>query len=453
MIIGIWAFAIMVIVGMSQITQSMTAQGMMSYQAALQLNQHTSSLVISLAVAVNIGLYLWLKKIIVKVIAHIEEIITQAENMGKHQPTHHIRQCEIQEIARLMAAIDKMAERYYRTIRKLAYQKSKVELVLAYIKDGILILDEEGYIVDQNAYAKKYLAITTLTQETHISAILRDASCDTMIQQALHTGETASCEILKNNQILHVRMGKIGQNKDQYGYIVTMTDITKTRQLEAIRYEFVTNVTHELKTPLTSIQGFVETLQNGAIQQPEVAERFLAIIDVEAKRLYRLIQDILLLSEIENMEGICTETVDVGALIEEVSALLVPQAAEKGILLHTEYTAHVTLEKVSRDHIKQIVVNLVSNAIKYTDEGCVTIHLGVEQERHFLEVRDTGIGIERAHIDRVFERFYRVDKSRSRTSGGTGLGLSIVKHIVQLYHWDLDVVSEPKKGSTFKIRF
>ena len=223
--------------------------------------------------------------------------------------------------------------------------------------------------------------------------------------------------------------------------------------MEQIRTEFVSNVTHELKTPLTSIRGFIETLRNGAINDPDVAEKFLEIIDIEAERLYMLINDILHLSEIETKQKDNNiETYEFEPIVEEVLSILQGAADKKNVALISEVKNDIKIT-ANRDRIKQMLINLIENGIKYNNEGGnVMISANKAEGKVIFSVKDSGIGIAKEHLPRIFERFYRVDKGRSRNMGGTGLGLSIVKHIVNLYSGDIKVNSEPGEGTEFIIK-
>lgn len=229
---------------------------------------------------------------------------------------------------------------------------------------------------------------------------------------------------------------------------------TRLAMLQEMRSEFVANVSHELKTPLTSIRGFVDTLRSGNVTDPAVRDRFLEIIDIEAERLSQLINDILQLSEIEKME---TETelqkFDLAALLDDVATLLDEKASEHRVSIIVEDCEKLPV-LASLYRVKQVLINLVDNAIKYNKEGGrIYISATREPDRMVaIRVRDTGEGIASEHIPRIFERFYRVDKSHSREMGGTGLGLSIVKHIAQLYDGSASVESKPGVGSTFVVR-
>lgn len=223
------------------------------------------------------------------------------------------------------------------------------------------------------------------------------------------------------------------------------------KKVESMRREFVSNVTHELKTPLTSIRGFVETLKAGAIEDPKIANKFLDIIEIESDRLSNLISDTLLLSEIESKKETRREPCDVNEVITEVVDLLQPKVKEHvRLIFHPD--ASVRPYSCNRDRLKQLLINLVDNGLKATEFGAVTVSCRSTGSQLVLEVSDTGIGMEEGQLDRIFERFYRVDKGRSKAQGGTGLGLSIVKHIVELYNGTIEVTSKPGVGTEFTVK-
>ena len=229
--------------------------------------------------------------------------------------------------------------------------------------------------------------------------------------------------------------------------------VNAMNKVENMRREFVSNVTHELKTPLTSIRGFVETLKSGAIEDPKIANKFLDIIEIETDRLTNLIGDTLLLSEIESGKDTKKERVpcDINEVATEVVELLQPKVKEHvRLIFHPD--KNLRLYSCNRDHIKELLINLVDNGLKATEFGAVTITCKSTNREMVIVVSDTGIGMEEEQLDRIFERFYRVDKGRSKAQGGTGLGLSIVKHIVELYNGTIDVTSKPGVGSEFTVR-
>lgn len=225
----------------------------------------------------------------------------------------------------------------------------------------------------------------------------------------------------------------------------------ENRQIENMRSEFVANVSHELKTPLTSISGFIETLQAGAAEDPEIRTRFIEIISIETARLKRLIDDILVLSDIESQMTVESKEINVSDVIDEIFEILTPIAGKRGISMINQVDSRLQLVG-SEDKFRQMMVNLIENAIKYgKDEGNVWVIGKITENEKIITVKDDGIGIDNEDLDRIAERFYRVDKSRSRKVGGTGLGLSIVKHTAALFNGVLTVSSEPGEGSEFSI--
>lgn len=228
--------------------------------------------------------------------------------------------------------------------------------------------------------------------------------------------------------------------------------IQENKKAEQIRKDFVANVTHELKTPLTSISGFVETLQDGAAEDPVVRTKFLDIIAIEAARLKRLIEDILIISDIENKREVNTDSdINVRESIEEIITSMKPIADAKKVEIVAHYAYEIYIGG-NPDRFKQLMVNLIENAVKYSnDGGTVTITAERKEGKVLISVKDEGIGISEENLSRIFERFYRVDKSRSQKVGGTGLGLAIVKHIVALFEAEIKVESELGKGSTFTV--
>lgn len=237
------------------------------------------------------------------------------------------------------------------------------------------------------------------------------------------------------------------------GVIILFHDITTLKRLEKTRADFVANVSHELKTPLTSIKGFSETLLEGAMYSEEHLKKFLEIIRKESDRLHRLIQDLLHLSHIEQKKfQLKWEFISIPKVIHNVLLLVEKKAAEKNIQIEFQYAEQQEyIIEADQDRLQQILLNLISNAVQYTPEhGEVTIQLLPWEEKGYkICVKDTGMGIKSSEIPRIFERFYRVDKARSRVSGGTGLGLAIVKHLVEAHQGEITVTSTEGKGSEF----
>jgi two-component system phosphate regulon sensor histidine kinase PhoR len=245
----------------------------------------------------------------------------------------------------------------------------------------------------------------------------------------------------------------LGPQERRIGAVIVFNDDSRLRRLENLRRDFVANVSHELKTPITSIKGFAETLLDGALKNPEEAERFLKIIARHADRLNAIIEDLLMLSRLEQdgKEGILLEMADINGILQSAVDVCSPRSAAKKITIDVSCPSGL-IASVNRPLIEQAMINLISNAIKYSaDEKEVKVSARASDGGVLLQVQDHGIGIETKHLDRLFERFYRVDKGRSRHEGGTGLGLSIVKHIAQAHGGTVSVQSRYGEGSVFSI--
>ncbi len=364
------------------------------------------------------------------------------------------------ELGQLAATFNDMAAKLDGTVTDLTDKNIKFDAILNSIMYSFIAVDQNLRIMLINSIAIKFFDIK---QDNVIGKrfveVIRNHQLNEILQKTVDSNTSQVKELMLGSPesgIFNVHSSPVmaaDSSGTNAGSIITIQDITAMKKLEQIRTEFVSNVTHELKTPLTSIRGFVETLRNGAIYDTSVAPRFLDIIDIEAERLTMLINDILQLSEIENAKSDTNiEEHDLTGIITEVLSILAPEADKKGVTLRSN-AANKIIVKVNRNRIKQLLINLIENAIKYNKENGSVLVKAVKSEGSLtLSVEDTGIGIEEEHLSRIFERFYRVDKGRSRSMGGTGLGLSIVKHIVNLYDGNISVESEPGKGTKFTMQ-
>lgn len=369
------------------------------------------------------------------------------------------------EIGQLANTFNEMADKLDYTLSGIMSKNLRVDTVINSMRDGIIAVDTEYKILIINTIACDIFGVKHGPGiiGKNLIQITRNAKVNSLLIETITKNSALTDEIImfspasSSDKIYKIYTNPI-KNADNVNYmnsggVITLHDVTSVKKLEQIRTEFVSNVTHELKTPLTSIRGFVETLRNGAIEDSTVAPKFLEIIDIEAERLHTLINDILQLSEIEGMrkdENIKENKLT--TIINEVVLILEAAAQKKGVRLEVQADESINL-LVNRNRIKQMLINLVDNAIKYNVEnGTVYIKASKSSGKTYISVKDTGIGISEKHHSRIFERFYRVDKGRSRNMGGTGLGLSIVKHIVNLYNGDIRVVSQPGQGTEFIIQ-
>lgn len=363
------------------------------------------------------------------------------------------------EIGELANNFNHMAARLKDMVGKLSESNTKFKALLTSIKNPIIAVDNKHRIILLNPAAEALFHIKLEnTLGKHLLEVIRNNVLDEHIKAILVQNQETQIEIHLHDpeKILKIYSNPITMEEDPtkvMGIVALIEDVTEIRKLEKIRSDFVANVSHELKTPLTSISGFVETLKSGTIEDETVKMRFLDIIDIETERLTRLIDDILTLSEIENIQSkTVNQEINTYKMIQEVEMMIRPIAVNKGLTLMAEVDSNLPPLIANRDWFKQMLINLLDNAIKYTPQGG-KIHLNAFQKYNniIINVKDTGIGIPKKDIPRLFERFYRVDKARSRKVGGTGLGLAIVKHIVLSLGGKIKVNSDISKGTEFTV--
>jgi len=362
------------------------------------------------------------------------------------------------ELKALSEAFNNMAEKLQINIADIKNKEMKITSIVDSISSGILAIDRGYNLILINPVALDFFQIDDDSNVLgkKISSIIRNSRINQLLIDTVEKNVYLEEEIpFAGDRILRINTSPIKVQDEELlnnGGIAHIQDINKIKKLEQIRTDFVSNVTHELKTPLTSIRGFIETLKSGSINDPKRAVRFLDIIDIEAERLNLLIGDTLELSEIEAKKADeDVEVINVKEVVNKVFEISNNLALEKEVSLINNISDGLMI-CANENRIIQLLLNLVNNAIKYNvEKGSVTVDGNLEPGRVVIKVKDTGIGIAEEHCSRIFERFYRVDKSRSKELGGTGLGLSIVKHIVQLYNGDIKLKSELGKGSEFII--
>lgn len=330
------------------------------------------------------------------------------------------------------------------------------ETILKSITDGLLIIDPKGYIMLANQSFKDILKIDESPEGKPVIEVIRNIDLINIISSSMSKKQDMTDEITvkkagKNIYLLAKAMPVVDTEGRISFLIILLHDITRLKYLENVRKDFVANVSHELKTPVTAIKGYAETLLDGAIDDQENAKKFVEIIKNQADRLNMLVEDLLTLSRIEFGDiKIEKEDIFLDEVVSSVFQILKDKAQKKGILLQKEIPPE-TIIYADKHRMLQIMINLVDNAIKFTEKGFVKVKYLQENSKVVILVEDTGIGIPKEHIHRIGERFYRVDKARSRQLGGTGLGLAIVKHLVLAHGWQLKIDSEVDKGTKVKI--
>ncbi|AEF17110.1 MULTISPECIES: two-component system histidine kinase PnpS [Thermoanaerobacterium] len=397
-------------------------------------------------------------RLIKGIVQPINEITDVAKEITKGNYEHRIEIKSIDEIGQLSFAINTMSDKLQETIDELYDRNAKLEAILKSLVNGVVAFDENERILLINDSARTMLGIKdNYAVGKHILDVVRNSKFHDVLEKIIKDKgyNIDNFEIDTFNKHLKIYSSPIVHQvtHKKLGFVVIINDITEIRKLEKIRSDFVANVSHELRTPLTSIRGFIETLREGAIDNIERRDRFLEIIEFEAERLTRLINDILTLSEIENLkEGFVKEDIVIDEEINEIFYIMEKTAEDKNIKLIKDLNCKDVVIKISKDRLRQMIINLVDNGIKYTPEGGYVKVTTTDMENNIvIEVEDSGIGISKENIPRLFERFYRVDKGRSRKLGGTGLGLAIVKHIVESMKGSITVESEVGKGTKFAI--
>ncbi len=390
-----------------------------------------------------------------KVTKPIVRLTRYAEEIEKGNYKERIDVKNKDEIASLGNALNSMSTQLEKSIGALVDNHAKLESIILSINEGLIAVDHHRGIMLANDIAKDLLDIERIQFGNHINRSVRHAQILDMVDRVLDTGKKQIDELhYGEDRIIKIKINAIYNEESNtvIGALAIFEEITQMKKLEKMRSDFVANVSHELKTPLTSIQGFVETLQQGAVENEETRKRFLNIIDFEAKRLKRLIEEVLSLAEIEKEEDEQNnEVFSINAALEESVELLEKDAKEKQIDIELFALEQAYLNG-KQDRFKQMMINIIENAIKYSEVGKkIQVTMEAINTDVKITVKDEGIGIPQKDITRVFERFYRVDQSRSKDISGTGLGLSIVKHIVKSFSGHIIIKSVEGEGTTISI--
>lgn len=425
----------------------------------LKLNKLRTNMIINVTIS-TIFAFICAYYLSKKISEPLDTLINTAIEISQGKYNKKISVTINDQVGFLTEIFNMMSVELNTTINALETENKRMEAIVNSMINGVIAIDKKNKILMINSQCYELFDIkNTYCKGLDFYEICKNKDIQMLLETSISEKRNiVEIVVLKSNfngdKILRVYINPIFTNKNQnnsLGTLLVFQDVTQIKKLEEMRSNFISNVTHELKTPLTSIMGFTDTLRSGAINNQDMAIHFLEIIDIETHRLYRLIQDILSLSEIETRkEDTNMQYESIEKILTYVEGLLRPQAEEKGLKLIIECET-MPLYFCNKDKISQMFINLIENAIKYTEKGSVTVFCKYQGEYFVLQVKDTGIGIAEESIDRIFERFYRVDKGRSRKAGGTGLGLSIVKHIMMLYNGKVKVESKEGEGTTFTI--
>lgn len=334
---------------------------------------------------------------------------------------------------------------------KVEREKNKVAAIIQNMSEGMILLDLDKNILLMNEATKRIFNVGDVTlKHDSLLYISRDKDVNDCVDKALD-GENSSLELMLNGRIYQMIANPVASQGEQIGVICLIIDITEKKEMESMRQEFTANVSHELKTPLTSISGYAEMIEEGIVKEEDI-KNFAGRIRKESARLLSLISDIILLSRLDNSqkaEAIRKETVNLLTIAQKCADDIAVQAERQGVVVRVSGEEYIMRGNITL--LTELVQNLCDNAVRYNrdKDGKVDITVG----NGFIDVKDTGIGIPPEHRARIFERFYRVDKSRSKERGGTGLGLAIVKHICELYDAKIELKSSEGFGTEIKITF
>jgi two-component system phosphate regulon sensor histidine kinase PhoR len=389
----------------------------------------------------------------------LESIKQGAERFAAGDFSYRLHSIGSLEIGALAETMNQMAAQLEERLQTVSKERNQREAVLSSMVEGVLAVDMDGHVISLNKAAAQFFNVFQPDTATgrSIEEVFRNVRLQRFVAEVLEGQDIRECELtVENNQTCYLQArgtNLLGLQERRIGAVVVFNDVSRLRRLENLRRDFVANVSHELKTPITSIKGFVETLLDGAMNNPAEAERFLKIVAKHADRLNCIIEDLLMLSRLEQggKEGMEMQQAGLGGILNSAVEVCAQRAAAKNITVSVECPENLTAA-INPPLIEQALINLIGNAVKYSADGkTVVVSARVEKDGIVLTVKDQGYGIEEKHLERLFERFYRVDKGRSRHEGGTGLGLSIVKHIAQAHGGTISVQSRYGEGSTFSI--
>jgi two-component system phosphate regulon sensor histidine kinase PhoR len=389
----------------------------------------------------------------------IEEMKEVADYFANGDFDHRLTVPDSEEMASLAEALNQMATQLDHRIQTIINQRNELETVLTGMLEGVIAVDNDERIIKMNSAAADFF---DCRPDKYQGRDLQEVVRNSALQQFVH--ESISSQDPKEDDISLYHNGEktlnlqssplLDANKQHIGTLVVFNDVTHLRRLENMRRDFVANVSHEIKTPLTAIKGFVETLYQGSVDDPQEIQRFLGIVQKHVDRLSSIVEDLLSLSKIEQEDehkAIKRKKGYIKDVFKSVTQICRSKAEEKSIRISPDCDEQIS-GVFDATLLEQAVVNLLDNAIKYSEPDS-TVHLSAHQHNSEIQIQvaDQGMGIAKKHLPRLFERFYRVDKARSRTMGGTGLGLAIVKHIAQAHGGNVTVKSKLGQGSTFII--
>jgi two-component system phosphate regulon sensor histidine kinase PhoR len=359
------------------------------------------------------------------------------------------------EFTEIAESLNEISSELKINVNRVNEESNRLNVILKNIPDALLLINKDHIIEMSNSKARELFG-NPLLEGKPVTEVLGSSVFISLVKETEHSRMPASGELtvdVPEERYLLVRLSPLFYKVGEFsGTVAIFHDITDFRKLEQMRTDFVANVSHEIKTPITAIKGFAETLLDGALHDTSNAEKFLETIKTHSERLNRLVEDLLTLSRIElKVIKINKTKVNIVEIIDNVTQMMLVRIAEKDLEIKTSVKDLKPIISADRDRIEQILLNLLDNAIKFSERGIIEIGISDDNGRTYIYVSDRGIGIPQKFVSRIGERFFRVDASRSRELGGTGLGLAIVKHLVMAHGWEMKVESQVQTGTTVKI--
>ena len=390
--------------------------------------------------------------------APINDLTEKAEKMASGDFSQEIRGKSNDEIGRLADMFNILRRELDDNITEISNEKSKLETILKYMADGLIAVDLSGQIIHANAAARALLDLSDEEMENlNFSGILQKFGKKDIADgiKNITSSEVMNEIVMYRSNILSIRYARFtAEDDNDIGVIMLIQDITESQKLEQMQTDFVANVSHELRTPLTTIKSYTETLLESGIEDEETQKNFLMVIDDETERMSRLVKELLQLSRLDShREKMNFKELEVGKILEDCVKKITLTAQAKEQTVECVYDRNTPLYIMGdRDKMQQVILNILTNSIKYTQAGGkIRLNAWKEDDVVCITVEDNGIGISDAELSRIFERFYRVDKARSRAMGGTGLGLSIAKQIIEVHGGSILAQSKEGSGTTMQI--
>jgi two-component system phosphate regulon sensor histidine kinase PhoR len=406
-----------------------------------KLNYHVAGISLGIVFIALIGAFL----ISNSVVRPVKNLTSAARKVASGDFSVRVFLKTKDELKVLADSFNRMNEEMEKMFLELGQQKEELKSIIDSLQEGLLVLDKQGKVIRSNESFRKIIGNQAVERKFYWE-IMRNPRLAELLKKASTEKRNFVEELKLGDRIFMCSVTPLERGE---GIVSIFYDITEIKNIEKIKKDFVINVSHELRTPLTAIKGYAETLRKEVDTAP--GKKYLETVERNTDRLINIVNDLLLLSNLEEKAVLELEDIDLGGFLENVIRIFDQRLKDKQLSLVIDVKENLPPIKADLFKLEQMMVNLLDNAVKYTDRGEITVFMDVYDKRVRIQVRDTGIGIPKDDIPHVFERFYVVDKSRSRKSGGTGLGLSIVKHIVLLHNGTIDIESALGKGTSVTV--